>query len=48
VLELDANNVKALYRRGQCNLVINELEEALNDFQKVSYYIITNTLLYYL
>ncbi|XP_062142282.1 FK506-binding protein 59 [Drosophila sulfurigaster albostrigata] len=35
VLELDANNVKALYRRGQCNLVINELEEALDDFQKV-------------
>lgn len=36
VLELDANNVKALYRRGQCNLVINELEDALEDFQKVS------------
>ncbi|KAL7739465.1 hypothetical protein ACLKA6_019421 [Drosophila palustris] len=35
VLELDPNNVKALYRRGQCNLVVNELEEALVDFQKV-------------
>lgn len=36
MLELDANNVKALYRRGQCNLIINELEDALEDFQKVS------------
>ncbi|XP_064538072.1 FK506-binding protein 59 [Drosophila montana] len=35
VLELDANNVKALYRRGQCNLIINELEDALEDFLKV-------------
>ncbi|KAH8298154.1 hypothetical protein KR018_009385 [Drosophila ironensis] len=35
VLALDANNVKALYRRGQCNLTVNELEEALEDFQKV-------------
>ncbi|XP_068147492.1 FK506-binding protein 59 [Drosophila tropicalis] len=35
VLALDANNVKALYRRGQCNLIINELDEALDDFQKV-------------
>ncbi|KAH8350500.1 hypothetical protein KR067_004998 [Drosophila pandora] len=35
VLALDANNVKALYRRGQCNLTINELEDALEDFQKV-------------
>lgn len=36
MLELDENNVKALYRRGQCNLIINELEDALADFQKVS------------
>ncbi|XP_023177091.1 FK506-binding protein 59 [Drosophila hydei] len=35
VLELDVNNVKALYRRGQCNLVINELKDALEDFQRV-------------
>ncbi|ALC38323.1 FK506-bp2 [Drosophila busckii] len=35
VLELDANNVKALYRRGQCNMTINELDDALEDFQKV-------------
>ncbi|XP_030376870.1 FK506-binding protein 59 [Scaptodrosophila lebanonensis] len=35
VLALDSNNVKALYRRGQCNLTINELEDALEDFQKV-------------
>ncbi|XP_001356347.2 FK506-binding protein 59 [Drosophila pseudoobscura] len=35
VLALEANNVKALYRRGQCNLIINELEDALEDFQKV-------------
>ncbi|XP_052851779.1 FK506-binding protein 59 [Drosophila gunungcola] len=35
VLALDESNVKALYRRGQCNLTINELEDALEDFQKV-------------
>ncbi|XP_039490684.1 FK506-binding protein 59 [Drosophila santomea] len=35
VLALDENNIKALYRRGQCNLTINELEDALEDFQKV-------------
>ncbi|KAH8374241.1 hypothetical protein KR200_005149 [Drosophila serrata] len=35
VLALDENNVKALYRRGQCNLTINELDDALEDFQKV-------------
>nr|AAF18387.1 FK506-binding protein FKBP59 [Drosophila melanogaster] len=34
VLAWDKNNVKALYRRGQCNLTINELEDALEDFQK--------------
>lgn len=33
---MDKNNVKALYRRGQCNLTINELEDALEDFQKVT------------
>jgi len=32
---LDQSNVKALYRRGQCNLTINELDDALEDFQKV-------------
>lgn len=36
VLDLDANNVKALYRRGQCNLIINEIEDALADFLKVN------------
>lgn len=35
VLKLDPNNVKGLYRRGQCNVSINEFEEALKDFQKV-------------
>ncbi|EDW88691.1 FK506-binding protein 59 [Drosophila yakuba] len=35
VLALDENNLKALYRRGKCNLTINELEDALKDFEKV-------------
>ncbi|XP_018794277.1 PREDICTED: FK506-binding protein 59 [Bactrocera latifrons] len=34
-LKLDPLNIKALYRRGQCNLAINEFKEALVDFEKV-------------
>lgn len=34
-LKLEPNNIKALYRRGQCNLATNEYKEALLDFQKV-------------
>ncbi|XP_067620323.1 FK506-binding protein 59 [Eurosta solidaginis] len=34
-LKLDPQNIKALYRRGQCNLAINEFNEALNDFEMV-------------
>uniref|UniRef100_A0A1A9W034 peptidylprolyl isomerase n=1 Tax=Glossina brevipalpis TaxID=37001 RepID=A0A1A9W034_9MUSC len=35
VLGLEPRNIKILYRRGQCNLAINENHEALNDFQHV-------------
>ncbi|XP_054744105.1 FK506-binding protein 59 isoform X1 [Anastrepha obliqua] len=34
-LKLDPVNIKALFRRGQCNLAINEFKEALDDFEKV-------------
>ncbi|XP_020713040.1 FK506-binding protein 59 isoform X2 [Ceratitis capitata] len=34
-LKLDPLNIKALYRRGQCNLATNEFTEALEDFRKV-------------
>ncbi|XP_065355698.1 FK506-binding protein 59 [Calliphora vicina] len=34
-LKLEPNNIKALYRRGQCNLATNEYKDALVDFQKV-------------
>ncbi|XP_037960475.1 FK506-binding protein 59 [Teleopsis dalmanni] len=34
-LTLDPNNIKALYRRGQCNLAVNEFLEAITDFKKV-------------
>lgn len=34
-LKLEPNNIKALYRRGQCNLAVNEFKEALADFQMV-------------
>lgn len=32
-LELDSSNVKALYRRGECNLIMNNYLEAKADFQ---------------
>lgn len=35
VLEIEPNNVKALYRRGQARLSAGESEEALADFQRV-------------
>lgn len=35
VLELEANNIKALYRRGQCNLAVGDYHEAIQDFQDV-------------
>ncbi|XP_013102082.2 FK506-binding protein 59 isoform X2 [Stomoxys calcitrans] len=34
-LKLEPNNIKALYRRGQCNVTVAEYDEALLDFQKV-------------
>ena len=34
-MKLEPNNIKALYRRGQCNLATNEYKDALADFQKV-------------
>lgn len=33
-LELDAKNVKALFRRGQANVLLNEFEKAIGDFNK--------------
>lgn len=35
MLGLDPNNIKALYRRGLCNLVVGDYQEALQDFQTV-------------
>lgn len=34
-LKLEPNNVKAIYRRGQCNLAVACYEEAMGDFLKV-------------
>lgn len=34
-MKLEPNNIKALYRRGQCNVTVAEYDEALIDFQKV-------------
>uniref|UniRef100_T1PI33 peptidylprolyl isomerase n=1 Tax=Musca domestica TaxID=7370 RepID=T1PI33_MUSDO len=34
-LKLEPNNIKALYRRGQCNVTVAEYDDALLDFQKV-------------
>lgn len=34
-LTMDGNNVKALYRRGQANLSLGEIEKALADFERV-------------
>lgn len=35
VLEIEPDNIKALYRRGQARLSAGESEEALADFQHV-------------
>lgn len=36
VLDLDANNVKALYRRGQANTNMKDFEQAMSDLQAAS------------
>ncbi len=35
VLRLDANNIKALFRRGQASLALGEIENALKDFNRI-------------
>lgn len=40
---MDANNVKALYRRGQARLSCGETEEALADFQRCVQIDVSNT-----
>lgn len=35
VLEIEENNVKALYRRGQSRLATHDFENAVNDFTKI-------------
>lgn len=35
---MDTKNVKALYRRGQANLSLGEIEKALADFEHVHEY----------
>lgn len=34
-LEIDPNNIKGLYRRGQSYFAVNDIENALKDFEKV-------------
>lgn len=36
VLEIDPNNIKGLYRRGQSYAAMSDFETALEDFQRVS------------
>lgn len=36
MLELDNNNVKAIYRRGQSHLSLGEIDNAVKDFARVN------------